>query len=85
MKPNSVDCGLTFHPHSEAAGESRTQGLLVYAETTTGEEPGFLGKQNSSGLRGAVGQEVEAEVEKLRVHDMMAPRESEEVPKMFLL
>lgn len=50
-----------------------------------GKSKAFLGKQNSSGLRGAVGQEVEAEVEKLRVHDVMVPRESEEVPKMFLL
>nr|XP_035928761.1 dual specificity protein phosphatase 19 isoform X1 [Halichoerus grypus] len=37
-----------------------------------------VGQQNSSGLRGAVGQEVEAEVEKLRAHEVMAPRESEE-------
>ncbi|XP_077927204.1 dual specificity protein phosphatase 19 isoform X1 [Halichoerus grypus] len=44
-----------------------------------------VGQQNSSGLRGAVGQEVEAEVEKLRAHEVMAPRESEEVPTRFLL
>jgi len=35
-------CGVTCHPSSEAASESRTQGVPVYAETGMGEEPGIL-------------------------------------------
>lgn len=62
LKPNSVACGVTFHPSSEAARESRTWGVLVYAETIIGKSQAFLGKQNSLGLRGG-STEVEAEME----------------------
>lgn len=85
LKPDSVACGVTFHSSSEAVKESRTQGALVYAETTIAEEPGLLRQAKLIRPKGTVPQKWKLGWSELRTNEMMAPRESEEVPKMFLL
>lgn len=62
---------MTCHPSSEAARESRTQGVPVYAETDVGEEPGILRQAELSRPTGnSQPQRWQLRWNKLRVHEI---------------